>query len=106
LKYWTSRSCRLACTSVENVPRLRRLPVEASFFLEYKRYSPVLSFRIIGAWMHAMTLRWPVLRLLAKRTFREHTLAIALSKIYLSPQTIELKEPVHTGRPRHILTET
>jgi hypothetical protein len=29
------------------VPRFLRLPVLASAFLEYKRYSPVLSFRIM-----------------------------------------------------------
>jgi hypothetical protein len=34
-------------SSVENVPRLRRLPVEPSFFFEYKRYSPDLSLRIM-----------------------------------------------------------
>jgi len=42
-------SCCLACSIVVNVPRLRRLPVEASFFLEYRRYCPDLSFRIIPA---------------------------------------------------------
>jgi hypothetical protein len=33
---------------VAKVPRLRRLPVSASFFLEYKRYWPDLIFRIIS----------------------------------------------------------
>ena len=49
LKYWTSRSCCSACSRVLKVPRLRRFPVWASFFLEYRRYSPVFSFRIIGS---------------------------------------------------------
>lgn len=46
LKYCTSRSCFSACCLVANVPRLRRFP--SSFFLrEYKRYCPLLSFRIM-----------------------------------------------------------
>src|ERR1700677_1488585 len=48
LKYWTSRSCCFAFSIVAKVPRLRRLPVEASFLREYKRNWPDLSFRIIG----------------------------------------------------------
>ena len=37
----------LGFSSVENVPRLRRFPVDSSFFLEYNRYSPDFSFRIM-----------------------------------------------------------
>jgi hypothetical protein len=37
----------LAFLSVEKVPRLRRLPVFAFFFREYKRYSPDFNLRII-----------------------------------------------------------
>ena len=47
LKSWTARSCFSAASRVPNVPRLRRLPVLASAFLEYSRYSPLFSFRII-----------------------------------------------------------
>src|SRR5579863_2832785 len=47
LKYCTSRSCCLACSSVAKVPRLRRLPVEVSFLREYKRNWPDLSLRIM-----------------------------------------------------------
>lgn len=47
LKYCTSRSCCLACSSVLNVPRLRRLPVAGSFLREYRRNCPDFSFRII-----------------------------------------------------------
>ena len=47
LKYCTSRSCCLACSSVANVPRLRRLPVLASILREYKRNCPDFSLRIM-----------------------------------------------------------
>src|SRR6202035_1881034 len=47
LKYCTARSCALAFSIVEKVPRLRRFPVFAFFLREYKRYSPDFSFRII-----------------------------------------------------------
>ena len=47
LKYCTSRSCCLACSREEKVPRLRRLPVAASFLREYKRNCPDLSLRIM-----------------------------------------------------------
>jgi hypothetical protein len=47
LKYWTARSCASAAFRVAKVPRLRRFPVFASFFREYKRYWPELSFRIM-----------------------------------------------------------
>jgi hypothetical protein len=51
LKYWTSRSCCFAFSKLENVPRLRRFPVDSSFLREYRRYSPDLSLRIIEEWM-------------------------------------------------------
>lgn len=47
LKYCTSRSCCLAASMLANVPRLRRFPVCAFFFLEYKRNCPDLSLRIM-----------------------------------------------------------
>ncbi len=47
LKYCTARSCCFAFSKVEKVPRLRRLPVLAFFFLEYSRNSPDLSLRIM-----------------------------------------------------------
>jgi len=47
LKYWTSRSCLAAAARVEKVPRLRRRPVFAFFFLEYSRYCPDFSLRIM-----------------------------------------------------------
>src|SRR2546425_5214687 len=47
LKNWTARSWRSAVARVANVPRLRRLPVRASFFLEKSRYFPGASLRII-----------------------------------------------------------
>jgi len=47
LKYCTARSCALALSSDENVPRLRRLPVLEFFFREYSRYSPDFNLRII-----------------------------------------------------------
>src|SRR5690348_3463846 len=48
LKYCTSLSCFSAAARVLNVPRLRRLPVFGLTLREYKRYSPVLSLRIIA----------------------------------------------------------
>src|SRR5262249_21005343 len=48
LKYCTARSCFSAASRVAKVPRFRRLPVRGSSFLEYRRYSPDLSFRIIA----------------------------------------------------------
>jgi hypothetical protein len=56
LKYCTSRSCCLAFSNVENVPRLRRLPVEASFFREYRRNSPDFSLRIMDPGMQRIPL--------------------------------------------------
>src|SRR5882762_5550007 len=69
LKYWTARSCRLAAARLENVPRFRRLPVRGSIFLEYRRYFPEGSFRIMsqsspgrrrsgrrGRWRHRLLL--------------------------------------------------
>jgi len=47
LKYCTARSCFCAAAREENVPRFFRFPVFASFFREYKRYSPDCNFRII-----------------------------------------------------------
>jgi len=47
LKNCTSRSCFSVASREPNVPRFLRLPVLASAFLEYRRYSPVFSFRII-----------------------------------------------------------
>jgi hypothetical protein len=47
LKYCTARSCFLAAAREENVPRFFLLPVFASFFFEYKRYSPECNFRIM-----------------------------------------------------------
>src|SRR5689334_21003478 len=47
LKDWTSCSCFLAASRVSNVPRFLRFPVFESFFSEYRRYFPDLSFRII-----------------------------------------------------------
>src|SRR5438128_9398278 len=47
LKNCTARSCCLAFSSDENVPKLRRLPVCGFFLREYSRYSPDLSLRII-----------------------------------------------------------
>src|SRR5512146_2183296 len=49
LKYCTARSCFSAAARVLNVPRFLRLPVFGSTFCEYRRYSPVLSLRIILA---------------------------------------------------------
>jgi hypothetical protein len=51
LKYCTARSWASAFSRVANVPRLRRLPVFASFLREYKRYCPDGSLRIISIWM-------------------------------------------------------
>ena len=48
MKNWTSRSCFSAAARVLKVPRLRRFPVLGSFFLEYRRYPPEASFRIMG----------------------------------------------------------
>ncbi|HZU31909.1 MAG TPA: hypothetical protein VFB79_12390, partial [Candidatus Angelobacter sp.] len=48
LKYCTARSCALAFSSDENVPRLRRFPVLGFFLREYSRYSPDFSFRIMS----------------------------------------------------------
>src|SRR6201988_3474125 len=48
LKNWTARSCLRAASRVENVPRLRLRPVRGSFFLEYRRYFPDDSFRIMA----------------------------------------------------------
>lgn len=47
LKNCIARSCRLAASSVSNVPRFRLFPVLGSFFREYSRYHPDLSLRII-----------------------------------------------------------
>jgi hypothetical protein len=47
LKYWTARSCFSAASRVLKVPRFLRCPDFASFFLEYNRYSPDFSFRIM-----------------------------------------------------------
>src|ERR1700729_64394 len=47
LKDCAARSCCFAFSKVEKVPRLRRLPVLAFFFLEYSRHSPDLSLRIM-----------------------------------------------------------
>jgi hypothetical protein len=47
LKYCTARSCFWAATREEKVPRFFRFPVFASFFREYKRYSPDCSLRIM-----------------------------------------------------------
>ena len=38
---------RLGCLRLPNVPRLRRFPVLAFFFREYRRYFPDFSFRIM-----------------------------------------------------------
>src|SRR5579862_75712 len=43
-----ARSCSRAFASVENVPRFLRFPVAGFFFLEYSRYSPLLSRLIIS----------------------------------------------------------
>ena len=59
LKNCTSRSCCRAFSSVVNVPRLRRLPVDSLFLREYKRYSPDLSLRIICIWMRKTGARRP-----------------------------------------------
>src|SRR5712692_5659314 len=48
LKNWMARSCWRAASRVLNVPRFRLLPVRGSFFLEYRRYFPDGSFRIIA----------------------------------------------------------
>src|SRR5712671_6264203 len=48
LKYCTARSCRSAAARVPNVPRLRRFPVRGFFFLEYNRYLPDFSLRIMA----------------------------------------------------------
>ena len=47
LKNCTARSRASAALRVLNVPRLRRLPVFGFFLREYKRYLPLVSFRII-----------------------------------------------------------
>src|SRR6267378_1993278 len=47
LKYCTARSCFSASARVAKVPRFRRRPLRGSFFREYKRYWPDLSFRIM-----------------------------------------------------------
>ena len=47
LKYCTARSCFWAAAREEKVPRFFRFPVFASFFREYKRYSPDCNFRIM-----------------------------------------------------------
>src|SRR5579862_6858339 len=47
LKYCTALSWASAACLVENVPRLRRLPVFAFFLREYKRYLPSFILRII-----------------------------------------------------------
>src|SRR5436309_1949800 len=47
LKNCTSRSCCSAAARVAKVPRFFRFPVLASFFREYRRYSPLLSLRIM-----------------------------------------------------------
>src|SRR5437868_338753 len=47
LKNCTSPSCFFAAANDENVPRLRRFPVFASFFREYKRNSPDFNLRIM-----------------------------------------------------------
>ena len=49
LKYWTARSCFIAASRVENVPRLRRLPVLGLSLREYSRYCPELNWRITPA---------------------------------------------------------
>src|SRR6185503_19223292 len=49
LKYCTARSCFSAAARDLNVPRLLRLPVFGFFLREYNRYSPLLSFRIMGS---------------------------------------------------------
>jgi len=41
-------SCFFACAFVLNVPRFLRLRVPGSFFREYNRYFPDLSFLIIS----------------------------------------------------------
>ena len=46
LKNCTARSCFSAAARVENVPRLRRLPLFGSRLREYSRYCPDVSFRI------------------------------------------------------------
>jgi len=58
LKNCTARSCCLAVSSVENVPRLRRFP-EASFLREYRRYCPDLSLRIMSGVMPGRRLWSP-----------------------------------------------
>src|SRR5436190_39027 len=47
LKYCTSRSCFMAASLLEKVPRLRRFPVCGSTLREYRRYCPDLSLRIM-----------------------------------------------------------
>lgn len=47
LKNWMALSCFFAATSVLKVPRFLRFPVFGSFFREYRRYSPDLSFLIM-----------------------------------------------------------
>src|SRR6185436_9349399 len=47
LKNCTARSCFSAAARVLNVPRLRRRPVFGLSFLEYSRYSPEASLRIM-----------------------------------------------------------
>jgi hypothetical protein len=47
LKYCTARSCFSAAARDANVPKFFLLPVFASFFREYKRYSPDCNFLIM-----------------------------------------------------------
>jgi hypothetical protein len=49
LKNWMARSCALAFSREEKVPRLRLLPVLMFFLREYKRYSSDFSLRIMHA---------------------------------------------------------
>ena len=44
-EYWTSRSCCFALSGLEDVPRFRRLPVDASFLRNHSQYSPAPRFK-------------------------------------------------------------
>ena len=57
LKNCTARSCFSAAPRVRKVPKFLRLPVVGSFFREYSRYSPFLSFRIMTVCLPPSALR-------------------------------------------------
>jgi len=54
LKNCTAFSWRFAAVRLENVPKLRRLPVFGFFFREYRRYRPLFNLSIM-----ALALRNP-----------------------------------------------